>query len=145
LAIAVDNLSTEEDDEGEGKDEEKPPEMIEGVEEVKLGEGETKIAMDQYYMDEYEQYAEGRSHYGDEGYPIPSEDDYYQQEPSLNVGGVPLPARPLGEPGTGSNPVNNDNCNELQQSPSISSNSSQKKTKPMPKESSFFVFSSKNR
>ena len=33
--------------------------MIEGVEEVKLGEGETKIAMDQYYMDEYEQYAEG--------------------------------------------------------------------------------------
>ena len=33
--------------------------MIEGVEEVKLGEGETKIAMDQYYMDEYDQYAEG--------------------------------------------------------------------------------------
>jgi hypothetical protein len=59
LAIAVDNLSTEEDDEGEAPDEEKPPEMIEGVEEVKLGEGETKIAMDQYYMDEYDQYAEG--------------------------------------------------------------------------------------
>ena len=34
--------------------------MIEGVEEVKLGEGETKIAMDQYYMDEYDQYAEGK-------------------------------------------------------------------------------------
>ena len=33
----------------------------------------------------------GVSHYGDEGYPIPSKDDYYQQEPSLNVGGVPLP------------------------------------------------------
>ena len=32
--------------------------MIEGGEE-KLGEGETKIAMDQYYMDEYDQYAEG--------------------------------------------------------------------------------------
>ena len=34
--------------------------MIEGVEEVKLGEGETKIAMDGgYYMDDYDQYAEG--------------------------------------------------------------------------------------
>ena len=88
----------------------------------------------------------GRSHYGDEGYPIPNEDDYYQQEPSLNpqltrggVGdmhvGVPIGAG-------NSNPV--DNCNELQQSPSMSTNST-KKSKPMPKESSFFVFSSKNR
>ena len=35
-----------------------PPE--EGEEE-KLGpDGETKIAMDQYYMDEYDQYAEGK-------------------------------------------------------------------------------------
>ena len=35
--------------------------MIEGGEiGEKLGEGETKIAMDQgYYMDEYDQYAEG--------------------------------------------------------------------------------------
>ena len=38
--------------------------MIEGVEEVKLGEGETKIAMDQYYMDEYDQYAEGTFLFG---------------------------------------------------------------------------------
>ena len=38
----------------------------------------------------------GVGHYGDEGYPIPSKDDYYQQEPSLNVGGVPLPVSSIG-------------------------------------------------
>ena len=84
----------------------------------------------------------GRSHYGDEGYPIPNEDDYYQQEPSLN------PQLTRGHAGLGGDhvgvPIGVDNCNELQQSPSMSTNST-KKTKPMPKESSFFVFSSKNR
>ena len=62
--------------------------------------------------------------YGDEGYPIPNEDDYYQQEPEVNNG-------------------NAGNNAEVPQSPSISS--STKKTKPMPNESSFFIFSSKNR
>lgn len=108
--------------------------------------------MDQYYMDEYDQYPEGEiffdfflcvfflitlffcligfcfftnvwhlgRNYGDEGYPIPNEEDYYEQDP-----------RGQGNP---------DNIEP--QSPSISST---KKTKPMPKESSFFVFSSKNR
>ena len=34
--------------------------MLEGGEEkLVVAEGETKIAMDQYYMDEYDQYAEG--------------------------------------------------------------------------------------
>ena len=51
--------------------------------------------------------------YGREGYPIPSEDEYYQQDPDFRA-----------------------------RSPSISS---QKKSKPMPKESSFFIFSSKNK
>jgi len=40
----------------------------------------------------------GLSHYGDEGYPIPRKDDYYQQESSLNVWGVPLPASSIGAP-----------------------------------------------
>ena len=62
--------------------------------------------------------------YGDEGYPIPNEDDYYQQEPENNGQAAAATA-------------------EVPQSPSISS--STKKTKPMPNESSFFIFSSKNR
>ena len=41
----------------------------------------------------------GVSHYGDEGYPIPSKDDYYQQEPSFNVWGVLLPVSSIGAPG----------------------------------------------
>ena len=41
----------------------------------------------------------GVSHYGDEGYPIPSKDDYYQQEPSFNVWGVPLLVSSIGAPG----------------------------------------------
>jgi voltage-dependent calcium channel L type alpha-1D len=63
--------------------------------------------------------------YGDEGYPIPSEDEYYQQEPTSGVNG--------GHEADGI---------EVPRSPSINST---KKPKPMPKESSFFVFSSKNR
>ena len=110
-----------------------------------LPEGEdTKIPMDQYYGEEYDQYAEGTlqqicvcllcstlskpkmstffpltplkaagQNYGDDGYPVPSEDEYYQQEP------------------------------ERTQSPSIADSTT--KGKPMPTESSFFIFSSKNR
>ncbi len=59
-------------------------------------------------------HAAGDQTYSGEGYPIPNEDDYYQQEPANE---------------------NNDG----------SSLSSAKKGKPMPKESSFFIFSSKNR
>ena len=60
---------------------------------------------------------------GPEGYRIPSEEDYYQQNPTDLTG--------------------RSNGDEAPKSPSISS--STKKSKPMPKESSFFVFSSKNR
>ena len=40
----------------------------------------------------------GVTHYGDEGYPIPSKDDYYQQEPLLNVWSVLLPVSSIGAP-----------------------------------------------
>jgi hypothetical protein len=53
--------------------------------------------------------------YGVQGYAIPSEDEYYQQEPNNNP------------------------------EPDNSSMSSNKKGKPMPTESSFFIFSSQNR
>ena len=51
--------------------------------------------------------------YGDNGYPVPSEDDYYQQEPQAS------------------------------QTPSITDSTT--RGKPMPTESSFFIFSSQNR
>jgi voltage-dependent calcium channel L type alpha-1D len=60
LAIAVDNLSTGEDeDEDGGKEEEGAESAPEGGVEEKLavGDGETKIAMDEYGL-EYDQYAE---------------------------------------------------------------------------------------
>lgn len=123
LAIAVDNLSTGEDeDEDGGKEEEGAESAPEGGVEEKLavGDGETKIAMDEYGL-EYDQYAEGP-----EGYRIPSEEDYYQQDPTID----PMTSR-------------SNNVEVPPQSPSISS--STKKSKPMPKESSFFIFSSKNR
>ena len=53
--------------------------------------------------------------YGGPGYAIPSEEEYYQQEPNNNP------------------------------EPDNSSMSSTKKGKPMPTESSFFIFSSQNR
>ncbi len=60
-------------------------------------------------------HAAGDQTYSGQGYPIPSEDDYYQQEPVEE---------------------DNDDCSSL---------SSTRKGKPMPKESSFFIFSSQNR
>ena len=63
---------------------------------------------------------------GPEGYRIPSEEDYYQQDPTID----PMTSR-------------SNNVEVPPQTPSISS--STKKSKPMPKESSFFIFSSKNR
>merc|ERR550532_1788606 len=68
LAIAVDNLGTgdEEEPEKEGEGGEAPPDGIilpEGVPEEQLGvEGETKIPMDQYYVDEYG----NQNYYGEE-------------------------------------------------------------------------------
>ena len=53
--------------------------------------------------------------YDGQGYPIPNEDDYYQQEPNNNP------------------------------EPDTSSFSSTKKGKPLPIESSFFLFSAQNR
>jgi hypothetical protein len=60
-------------------------------------------------------FAAADANYGGQGYAIPSEDEYYQQEPNNNP------------------------------EPDNSSLSSNKKGKPLPAESSFFVFSSQNR
>ncbi|XP_059091600.1 muscle calcium channel subunit alpha-1-like isoform X4 [Tigriopus californicus] len=122
LAIAVDNLADADALEDEEKDEDEPPEDGEDEDENKdQGEdGDTKIPIDQYYPDDYDQYDEVGRTYGADGYAVPSEDEYYQQDPSN------APRRVSKRP----------------RSPSISS---QKKGKPMPKESSFFIFSSQNR
>ncbi len=92
-------------------------------------------------------------------YPIPSEDDYYQQrEPSSKGDGTAAGAAATnGESGLSSRSARRASLQQQQnaaaaastapgesreRSPSISS---QKKSKPMPRESSFFIFSSKNR
>jgi voltage-dependent calcium channel L type alpha-1D len=122
LAIAVDNLSDESGDEEEEKEEEGAPEGGEEPEKLAIEDDageEIKIPMDQHYTDDYDQYAEGQTYRGD-GYPIPSEDEYYQQEPGW----------------TGDK--------EDTHSETTSTNSHSDK-QPMPKESSLFIFSSKNR
>ena len=80
--------------------------------------------------------------YGDEGYPIPSEDEYYQQEPggsgSGNGGNGDAAAK-------GSNGHASSSSSHRRRRERHPSSDSQKKMKPLPKESSFFIFSSKNR
>ena len=67
----------------------------------------------------------------EDGYPEPNEEEYYQQRDPDGNGDVAT-----GNPGSGSRRGNR------ARSPSVQS---QKMSKPMPKGSSFFIFSSKNR
>ena len=68
----------------------------------------------------------------EDGYPVPNEEEYYQQrDPDGN-----------GDVATGGNPAGSRRGNNRARSPSVQS---QKMSKPMPKGSSFFIFSSKNR
>ncbi len=92
--------------------------------------------------------------YRDDEYPVPSEDEYYQQDPSAARvafgepgGGGSGGANGSGDPADGNGSVEGGRKAVAAHSRSRSSSiSSQKRsTKPMPKESSFFLFSSKNR
>jgi hypothetical protein len=95
LAIAVDNLSTDDggDEPEPVADEVPPPPEAVREEKLSIGDGETKIPMDQYYMDEYDQYAEDE----DDGQFEPELDDVDKtrrlasESPGLNKT-MPIPA-----------------------------------------------------
>ncbi|XP_071748883.1 muscle calcium channel subunit alpha-1 isoform X29 [Lepeophtheirus salmonis] len=138
LAIAVDNLADADalEDEAEKEEGAGPPEDggVEGVDILGAnshcgGDTELRLSLDQEYsLEDYDQYAEAGQNYGPNDV-IPSEDEYYQQCPS----------------GASNNNNNNNNNSKSLNNVTAISPSSTKKGKPLPKESSFFIFSSKNR
>ena len=96
--------------------------------------------------------------YREDGYPVPSEDEYYQQNPQVAYRGAGGGGGG-GQNGAGGGGAGGDADDDgavvviegglagggQRRRSRSSSIDSQKKSKPMPKESSFFIFSSKNR
>ncbi len=94
--------------------------------------------------------------YRDDEYPVPSEDEYYQQDPAAARAAFGEPGGGGGGSGggggggrgsvegDGGSVVDPDGV-KLRSRSSSSVSSHHRSTKPMPKESSFFIFSSKNR